>query len=260
MYYGHNLHFLAYAAMMSGRYEDAIKAARDLEAEMPKDALEAYAGLIEGIMPTTFHVMIRFGKWEKILAEPEYEGDYRLVSKAVRRYARSIAYSALGDTENARAELAAFEYAMASVPGEWYMFNNQVSTVLPIAEAMIKGELLFREGKHDEAFAILRKGAEAEDALVYDEPPGWMLPVRHALGALLMSAERYVEAEQVYREDLERNRNNGWGLLGLKQSLMAQGRMDEAFALEPAVAEAWEKADVMPTSSCYCEPGEVVAR
>ncbi len=260
MYYGHNLHFLAYAAMMSGRYEDAIKAARDLEAEMPKDALEAYAGLIEGIMPTTFHVMIRFGKWEEILAEPEYEGDYRLVSKAVRRYARSIAYSALGDTENARAELAAFEYAMASVPGEWYMFNNQVSSVLPIAQAMIEGELLFREGKHDEAFAILRKGAEAEDALVYDEPPGWMLPVRHALGALLMSAERYAEAEQVYREDLERNRNNGWGLLGLKQSLMAQGRMDEAFALEPAVAEAWEKADVMPTSSCYCEPGEVVAR
>jgi len=255
MYYGHNLHFLAYAAMMSGRYEDALRAARDLEAEMPKDALEVYAGLIEGMMPTTFHVMIRFGKWQDILAEPEYEADYRLVSKAVRRYARSIAYSALGDTENARAELAAFEYAMASVPDEWYMFNNQVATVLPIARAMIEGELLFREGKHDEAFAILREGIAAEDALVYDEPPGWMLPVRHALGALLMSAERYEEAEVVYREDIKRNRGNGWGLLGLKQSLMAQGKMDEAFALEPAVAKAWEKADVMPTSSCYCEPG-----
>jgi tetratricopeptide (TPR) repeat protein len=135
------------------------------------------------------------------------------------------------------------------------VFNNKIDTVLPIAEAMIHGELLFREGKHDEAFASLRKGIEAEDALVYDEPPGWMLPVRHALGALLMSAGHYAEAEQVYREDLERNRHNGWSLLGLKQSLAAQSRMDEAFALEPAVATAWERADTMPTSSCYCEPG-----
>ena len=260
VYYAHNLHFLAYAGMMSGRYEDAINAARDLEADMPKDALEDFAGLIEGVMPTTFHVMIRFGKWEDILAEPDYEADYRLVSKAVRRYARSIAYSALGDTQSAREELAAFEFAMASVPKEWYIFNNQVATVLPIARAMIEGELLFREGKHDEAFSVLREGIAAEDALVYDEPPGWMLPVRHALGALLMSAERYEEAEAVYREDIKRNRNNGWGLLGLKQSLMAQGRMDEALELEPAVAKAWEKADVMPTSSCYCEPGVVVVQ
>jgi tetratricopeptide (TPR) repeat protein len=254
IYYAHNLHFLAYAAMMSGRYEEAIQAARDLEAQVPEAAVREYAGLIEGIMPTTLHVLIRFGKWEQVLEEPEYP-EYRLVSRAVRHYARSIACSALGRTGEARQELEAFEKAVKEIPSEWYVFNNKIDTVLPIAEAMIHGELLFREGKHDEAFASLRKGIEAEDALVYDEPPGWMLPVRHALGALLMSAGHYAEAEQVYREDLERNRHNGWSLLGLKQSLAAQSRMDEAFALEPAVATAWERADTMPTSSCYCEPG-----
>lgn len=254
IYYAHNLHFLAYAAMMSGRYEEAIQAARDLEVQMPEAALREYAGLIEGVMPTSFHVLIRFGKWEQILEEPEYP-EYRRVSRAVRHYARSIACSALGRTSEARQELEAFNAAMADVPAEWYILNNKVDAVLPIAEAMIRGELLFREGKHDEAFAILREGIEAEDALIYDEPPGWMLPVRHALGALLMSAGRYGEAEQVYREDLERNRHNGWSLLGLKQSLAAQGRMDEAYAIEPAVAKAWERADTMPTSSCYCEPG-----
>ena len=120
---------------------------------------------------------------------------------------------------------------------------------------MIEGELLFREGKQDEAFAVLRKGVEAEDALVYDEPPGWMLPVRHALGALLMSAERYEEAEQVYREDLERNRNNGWGLLGLQLALEAQGKRDEADTIKPLISAAWAQADVTPSSSCYCESG-----
>lgn len=253
VYYGHNLHFLAFASMMSGNYEQAIQAARDLEAEMPEEPLREFAGLIEGIMPTTFHVLIRFGKWEEILAEPDYP-EWRLVSRAVRLYARSIANSALGRTEEARVELKAFDQAMAEVPEDWWVFNNRVDTVLPIARAMINGELLFREGKLDEAYSILREGIAYEDSLVYDEPPAWMLPVRHALGALLMADDRSTEAEAVYREDLRRNRDNGWSLTGLKLALEHQGRTEEAEELAPRLAAAFNTADVKPTSSCYCEP------
>ena len=255
MYYGHNLHFLAYAAMMSGRYEDAMTAARALEAEMPEAVLQDMAGLIDGIMPTTLHVLIRFGKWEQVLLEPEYP-EWRFVSRAVRHYARSIANSALGRTDAAREEMEHFFAALDEIPEDWFIFNNKVSTVMPIARAMIEGELLYREGRTDEAFAILRKGIEAEDALVYDEPPAWMLPVRHALGALLMGDQRFAEAEAVYREDLKRNRKNGWALLGLQKSLLAQQRNQEAMALDADVAAAWKLADVQPKSSCYCEPGE----
>jgi tetratricopeptide (TPR) repeat protein len=254
IYYAHNLHFLCYAAMMSGRYEEAMAAARDLEREMPEEPLKAFAGLIDGIMPANFHTLIRFGKWEEILEEPAYK-DYRLVSNAVRLYARSVACSSLGRTEQAREEMIAFREAMKAVPEEWYIFNNPVNKVLPIANAMIEGELLWREGKAEEAFAILRAGAKAEDALVYDEPPGWMLPVRHALGALLMADGKAVEAEAVYREDLLRNRKNGWALTGLRASLLAQGKTDEANALSPQIDMAWAKADSIPASSCYCEPG-----
>ncbi len=255
VYYAHNLHFLCYAAMMSGRYEDAMKAARDLENEMPKESLQAFAGLIEGIMPSNFHTMIRFGKWEDILKEPAYE-DYRLVSNAVRLYARSIANSALGRTVEARVEMAAFVEAMKAVPEDWNIFNNKVSAVLPIALSMIEGELLWREGKKEEAIAKLREGIAAEDALVYDEPPGWMLPVRHALGALLMADGRAREAEVVYREDLERNRGNGWGLVGLQQSLRLQGRLRDALAISDSLDIAWKNADTIPKTSCYCEPGD----
>ena len=254
VYYAHNLHFLAYAGMMSGRYEEALAAARSLEAEVPEAPLRMFAPLIEGIMPATMHVMIRFGKWEEVLEEPAYP-QWRRTSVAARYYARSIACSALGRTEQAREEMALFQTAVEAIPADWKVFANPASNVMPIAHAMMEGELLFREGKMDEAFATLREGAAAEDALIYDEPPGWMLPVRHALGALLMADGRYGEAEQVYREDLQRNRNNGWGLTGLQQSLLAQGKTDEAAALAPRLDAAWADADVRPTSSCYCEPG-----
>ena len=104
-----------------------------------------------------------------------------------------------------------------------------------------------------EVVAALARGAEIEDQLVYDEPPGWMQPVRHAWGALLMSAERYEEAERVYRADLDRNLSNGWSLLGLRQAQEAQG--EDSTEAAAALEAAWARADVTPTSSCYCEPG-----
>lgn len=253
IYYAHNLHFLAYASMMGGQYELALAAARDLERDIPEDALRTYGGLIEGITPTTFHVMIRFGRWEEILEEPA-RPDYRLVTHAVRHYARGIALSALGRTDEVAAEVAAFESAAASIPNDWFIFNNKVDTVLPIARAMLDGEVAFREGRHEEAIEALRRGVVLEDALVYDEPPGWMLPVRHPLGAFLMSSGRYAEAEEVYREDQRRNRDNGWSLLGLQQALDAQGKYDEAATVAAQLAVAWARADVDATASCLCEP------
>jgi len=254
LYYAHNLHFLAYAAMRSGRFEEALAAAHRLESHMPEASLRAFAPSIDGMMPTNFHVLIRFGQWGRILTEPDYP-EYRLVSRAVRHYARSVAYSATGRTAEAHVELEAFETAIEAVPDNWRVYNNAVSEVLPIAYAMVRGELLYREGSFDEAFAVLREGIQAEDALIYDEPPGWMLPVRHALGALLMEQGRFGEAEAVYREDLERNRSNGWGLLGLKKALLAQGDELGAEALGAAIERAWAKADLRPQSSCYCAPG-----
>jgi len=252
-YYAHNLHFLAFASMMSGDFETAIRAARDLEAEMPEQALRDFSGLIEGIMPSSLHVLIRFGKWEQILEESDYP-EWRFMSRATRSYARSIACSALGRTEQAHQEMAEFERRVALVPEDWYVFNNSVHDVLPIARAMIQGELLFREGKTEEAFAILRTGIEHEDSLVYDEPPAWMLPVRHALGALMMADGQYEEAEQLYREDLVKNHGNGWALTGLRESLAAQGRMKEAMELNAPLAAAFASADTEIGSSCFCEP------
>ncbi|MFG0247092.1 MAG: hypothetical protein ACF8MF_13675 [Phycisphaerales bacterium JB052] len=253
IYYAHNIHFLAFAGMMSGDYATAISAADQLEAEIPEENLRELAWLIEGIMPTNLHVMIRFGKWEQILEQPDYP-EWRLMSRATWAYARAIACSAMGRTEQARQEMAEFERRVQQVPSDWMVFNNSVHDVLPIARAMMQGELLFREGQHEEAFAILREGIEYEDKLVYDEPPAWMLPVRHTLGALLMADRQYAEAEMLYREDLEHNRENGWALTGLRKALLEQGKLAEVPDVNARLAKAFSQCDVTVTSSCYCAP------
>ena len=253
VYFAHNVHFLAYAAMMEGRYETAINAARKIEATMPPKFLKDYVTIADGFMPTALYVMIRFGKWEQILEEPQPPA-WRLFSLAEWHFARSLAYSALGKTDLAAAEIKLLDEVTAKMNDDWLMGNNQATDVIAVARTMAQGELAYREGKIEEAFTLLRKAVELEEGLAYDEPPGWMQPVRHALGALLLAEERYVEAEEVYRADLVRHPNNAWSLLGLQQSLGLQGKTDAADALAPRVDQAWARADVKPIASCYCHP------
>jgi len=253
IYYIHNIHFLAFAAMMEGRGATAMAAARKIEQEVPDDFVRDYVTLADGLMPTAFHVMIRFGRWEDILREPEPPA-YRLLSRAMRHYARCVACSATGRTDEAQQELTVFDALSAQIGDDWVVGNNPARVILPLARQMMLGELRFRQGRREEAFAALRAGVTMEDALVYDEPPGWMQPVRHALGALLMADGRSVEAEEVYRADLLRHRDNGWSLLGLEKALARQGKETEAAEASRRRELAWARADVKPTSSCYCQP------
>ena len=134
-------------------------------------------------------------------------------------------------------------------------FDLAVSSPSLPASAQRRGEVSALEGKKAEAFETLREAVVLEDKLVYDEPPAWMLPVRHALGALLVASGEFAEAEAVYRKDLQIHRENGWALTGLQQALFGQGKSDEALLLNDRIAAAFADADVSPTSSCYCEPG-----
>jgi tetratricopeptide (TPR) repeat protein len=253
LYFLHNVHFLAYAAMMEGRYQAAVDAARKIEAQVPPGFLKNYATIADGFLPTTLHVLVRFGRWEEILSEPE-PPSWRLVSRAQRHYARCLALGALGRAPEARQELDLLHRVANDLTDDWKVGNHAAADVIGVAAAMAAGELAFREGQADEAFRLLRRAVALEEQLRYDEPPGWMQPVRHALGALLLADGRPAEAEAVYRADLARHPRNAWSLLGLQQALAQQGQAQAAAALHEQVQQAWARADVQPLASCYCHP------
>ncbi len=88
------------------------------------------------------------------------------------------------------------------------------------------------------------------------EPPDWILPVRHALGAVLVRAGRYDDAEQVYRDDLEKWPENAWSLLGLEQCARGRGQTAEAATLKKRGDKAWARSPISTQTSCLCVSGK----
>jgi tetratricopeptide (TPR) repeat protein len=254
IYAAHNQHMLAYAAMMTGQSELAIRHIHAMVAGIPLDFVKKHAAVAESFVGLPYEVLIRFGRWDDVLASPDHP-DFMPLTRAVRFAARGIALAAKGDVVGAKLEQLAYLAAVPLVPPEEKAGPDTRQAILPIVTPMLAGEILYRDGKRDEGLAKLREAVKAEDALPYSEPPDWILPARHSLGAALMQEGRFAEAEQVYRDDLARLPENGWSLFGLAQSLHLQGKEEEAAATDARFQKIWSKADVQIKSSCLCQPG-----
>lgn len=254
VYMAHNHQFLSFAAMMEGRSAVSIQAAREMVAGVPPEWAKANAALVDGVLSTPIDALKRFGRWDEVLREPK-PAECFPIAVAMWHYARGVALAAKGKTGEAESEQAQFRAAVKRVPEDAMMMINKAHKTLAIAEHVLAGEIAYRRGSIDEAVRQLEEGARKEDDLLYMEPPEWIQPVRHTLGAILISAGRHADAERVYREDLAAWPENGWSLFGLAQALRGQNRAQEAAAVEARFKRQWTRADVQIGSSCLCVPG-----
>ncbi len=262
VYRCHNYHFKVYGAMFLAQPTPALETAEELISTLPAETLRPMADWFEGFVPIKQHVLIRFGMWEEILAQPLPEdAELFAVTTAMMRYARTVALANLHRAAEAEAERAAFDAAYAAVPETRMLFNNTCRDILAVGEQMMLGELEYHRGNHEAAFAHLRRAVEMDDTLPYDEPWGWMQPTRHALGALLLDQGRYDEAEAVYRADLGldatlsracQHPDNVWSLHGLHECLARRGETVEALHVRLRLDQAVARAEVPVRASCYC--------
>lgn len=238
-YYPHNYHFLAFAAMMAGRGEEAISAARAVAEKTPPEiAREIY--FLESTPAYPHLMMVAFGRWDAVLAEPRPSPDLT-TGAGLAEYARGVAHAAKGEPEEAIASLgrlARFASIRAAEPPS--VAENQ----LAIAIHALAGELALRTGDPAEAVLHFGEAAKLEDQLQYDEPPLWYYPIRWSLGRALLEAGRPGDAERAYRRNLRRFPENGWALFGLARALEAQGETGEAAAVRARFDDAWRSADV----------------
>lgn len=252
LYYTHNLHFLWASALIEGRSDAALTAARRLNAHIRPDQLAAFP-FLEDFLATPLYTHVRFGHWDAILGEPAPPAGQRFVA-AIRHYARGIAFVRTGRLADAQAELGllaliADDPAVASMGYD--TSGGTAGERLDVARHHLAGEIAAAKRDDAAAVAALEAAIELQDSLPYSEPPPFFFPVRQALGAVLLAQGKAKQAEAVYREDLRRYPKNGWSLLGLSQSLARQGRSADARYAEQGFRNAWARADVTLQSSRF---------
>jgi len=250
-YYPHNYHFLWATATLEGDSKTAIDAALKTS-QQPPDSLMDLCGYqtLQHFAAIPLYAYVTFGKWNDILSY-EKPQDQRPYMQAVWHYARAMAFIGTDKLNDAKEEVAAIEVLSNNkeVEGLSIWGINSAGLLIKIAYEVAEGELEAKKQNYDLAISHLRKSVELENQLRYDEPPTWFYPCRQNLGAVLIEAGKYEEAEIVYRENLAEIPDNGWGLFGLQQALLKQGNEKEAAEIQKKFNGAWQYSDIQLSSS-----------
>ena len=239
---GHALDFVRYAASVQGNYDLASESAWNMANSIKDKQIMIMQGQKRVAAP--WQVLKTFAKWDEILElKPKHTGTPYL--DGIWSYVKGSAYLAKGNNEQALQELTKLKQIINLPDVDKYRAGaTPVSRVLKAAAYGLEGEILLAGGKYSEAIKAFRLAVALEDQNNYTEPPDWPHPMRLYLGSALLAAKKFKEAEKVYRRDLDWNKNNGWSLFGLQQSLQLQGKIEEAETIHKEFLLAWQRADV----------------
>ena len=235
-YMPHNHHFLSFAASMMGASQLAIDQAFQAAADVDP-AVAADLPWVEAIMPIGYQTLVTFAQWDRILAEPPPPVEHQF-ALGMSFYARGVAFAAKKRWAESNAALDSVGRIASAFP------KGDNKSALLIAERALEGEIDMRRGSMSAAVRSFQSAVILEDGTPYNEPPIWYYPMRHSLGKALILSGRFVEAEEVYRRDLERFPENGWSLYGLAQALKGRGKLSEAGQVLDRFNRAWAKADI----------------
>ena len=238
---GHAIDFIRYAATVQGNYRTAIDAALAAKAKvLTYHNVHRYQKSIAA--PWLIYKI--FGKWDKLIGQTPSHTDMPYLD-GIWAYAQGSAMLATGDLVGARKQLEKLQ-TIANAPDadEYRAGPTPVSSIIKLAAFGLDGEIKQKEGHLDAAITAFEKAVALEDLNNYTEPPDWAQPMRNYLGAALMEAGQYAEAEAVYRRDLKWNHKNGWSMFGLHKALRAQGKSSEAVVAKQQFEIAWQYADI----------------
>jgi tetratricopeptide (TPR) repeat protein len=243
-YYPHNVHFIWMGATATGQSKLAIESAKKVASVIPDEAL-GQVPILQGFLVVPYWALVRFGQWDEILADkgPRHSTPF---TRGAWRYARAMALINKGRLAAAEKELGLLKKILAdpTLKGQVTMSSNSGYAILRVGGEVVAGELAARRKQWNTALLHFERGVRYEDSLIYQEPPDWHAPVRENLAAALIATGRADEAEAVYWQDLKNNPESGWSLHGLARALQAQGKKDEAAAVQKRFEKAWKDADI----------------
>ena len=245
-YYPHNYHYLSATAAFEGNSKLSWEAARKVQEKTAQDIMQQPGwGTLQHYYTIPYFVAVKFGMWDSILVIQHHPQKDLIYPRAVLHYARGMAHLGRKDVAKAEDELTHLkELANDPILKEITIWDiNSTFDIVQIAVNVLTAEIHRSKKEYEKAIAAFRKAITIEDNLNYNEPPDWFFSVRHHLGATLLQAGKYKEAEKIYRQDLNTWRENGWALMGLYHSLQKQGKVEDATQVKNRFDKAWQYAD-----------------
>jgi tetratricopeptide (TPR) repeat protein len=245
-YFPHNYHLLVATATLEGNYQLAMTAAQKVAENTRKKLMPDPAwSTLQHYYTIPYHVAIKFANWDELLRMCQTDTVKLKYPTAIRHYARGLALVGKQQLPKAKLELQQLDKLTTDPDiGKLKLGGiNPMSSILEIARRVLKAEILAQEGQLASSIKLLQEAVVLEEALNYQEPPDWFFSVRHNLGAILLRAKRYHEAEAVFANDLSVFPRNGWALSGLHKAQMSQGLTEKAQQTQVLLKKAWKWAD-----------------
>lgn len=254
LYIIHNLHMQANNAMMGGRYALAEKSAADLLNNIKPDYMQlpgALGNLVQYISMTPTLLRVKFGKWDKLLADPK-PAENLIYARLIWHFGRGMAYAGRSKFDQAYEELGIMQSLMrdSSLYIPYTPFSPAIDGAA-IAENILIGTLLRNKGKMEEAVAAFELAVTTEENMTYDEPRDWLISPSPYLGNCLLKMGKPEEAIKAFEKDQHNNRENGWSLYGLMQCYAAQANKSEQAKLLARYKKAFSLADISLKAAVY---------
>ena len=231
IYPSHNLHMLLYAASMDGQGAIAMQAGKDY-AKLTGDSF--YQVL----------TMVRFGRFDEVLEVKNRPKDE--ITGALWDFSQGYAQLKTGNPDFAKVYLERVK--KASDAKAMFRFYT-AKQLLPVVAGILEGEIAWTAGDLNGAITAFEQAVSSEDQLGYDEPEPLPFAARHWLGAALLEAKRYTDAERVYKEELADHPHNGWSLIGLQKALA--GRGVTSAEVDADLAKSWSRSDTWIRTSRF---------
>jgi tetratricopeptide (TPR) repeat protein len=255
---GHYPSWLHYALTQQGRFGAALEALEACREEAgiaagPRSGDAEGAGtpepkIVAAAIAMQLRQVLETGDWEGDVAGWPLPEDAPSGARLDHAYLRALAAVAGGRLAEARAAQADLLQAANEV--EAVERDDPDPSDRRRAEILlmqVDGLLHEADGAPEEAIALLREAAAAEEELPFGfGPPVVDKPSHELLGEVLLRAGRAPDAEAAFRAGLLRARERALTVLGLARASAAAGDARAAADAYGRLAAIWRQADRLP--------------
>ena len=232
----HALHWLHYARLQQGRYEDARSVLRTTREHATAEGAGGYATYMQWYLPLTYAMETR--QWDQfapLLDAMQITPEALDTRGTVSLHAgRGLIAAQRGDLSTARTALNEATAAM----------GDSASADLRIPVQELRGLLAVKEGATEKGLTHLKEAAalEAKQPLDFG-PPFPIKPAHELYGEVLLSLDRPDDALPQFRATLDRYPDRALALLGKARAAMQAGQPEVAQSARSTLAQQWADAD-----------------